>query len=172
MAWLMLECFRCCQSSIHFQMMCKSSFPHCTDGDCHAKPVSGTLVFAQLTNSGNDRDGSSIFLILLEIKLSVLRSAWVAEQLCCGEHGRSGFVQSQVWLSKEWVTLPEQRWMWLYAGQLSSERKVVCLPVAWSHAEQPSGSAFTCKLPILCCFYLGWLQVESFCIVIPGMVPL
>lgn len=69
--------------------------------------------------------------------------------------------------------LPEWKWMWLYTGQLSSERKVTCLPVVWSHAEQPSGSAFMCRLLISCCFYVDGLQVESFgClnVVIPGTV--
>lgn len=59
---------------------------------------------------------------------------WVAEHPCCDEDGASGFVQSHIWLSNEQFTLPEQRWVFLYMGQHSSEMKVACLPVVWCHA--------------------------------------
>lgn len=63
--------------------------------------------------------------------------------------------------------------MWLSAGQLSSERKVACLPVVWSHAEQSSGFAFMCTLSISYSSYLGCVQVKSFgclSVVIPRTV--
>lgn len=87
----------------------------------------------QFSNCVSDGDGSSIFLILLEIKY-VPHSVWVAEHPCCDEDGASGFVQSHIWLSNEQFTVPEQRWVFLYMGQHSSEMKVACLPVVWCHA--------------------------------------
>lgn len=40
-------------------------------------------------------------------------------------------------------------------GQRSSEMKVTCLPVVWSHAGQPSRSAFICPLLASYHSYLG-----------------
>lgn len=78
----------------------------------------------------------------------------IAEQPCYDENGRSDFVQSHIWSSKQFM-LSQWKWVYLYMGQHSSEMKVTCLPVAWSHAGQPSGSAFMCPLLASYHSYLG-----------------